>query len=466
MQIPILAGIFADESADFRSSMPHNMVPVPKSTGISEGYLRPSDGLVKLTDGPGIGRGGINWNSVLHRVMGGKLVRINAAGASTSLADIAGIDQARLDYSFDRLSISAGGNLYYWNGAALTQVTDPDLGTVIDHLWVDGYFMFTDGKVIGVTELNDPTSVNPLKYGSSEADPDPIVALLKLRNEVTALNRYTCETFDNVGGDLFPFARIEGAQLERGCIGTHACAVYMENICFLGGNKKESPGIFIGAGGSTLKISTREIDTILQRYTEGQLSLAIMEVKSDLSHEHLYLHLPDMTLLYDGAASKEVGRPVWFYLTSGLAQEGQYRAHNFIWCYDQWNVTDPQSPTIGKVDLSISTHYGQKIGWDFGTAIIYNEGYGAQFHQLELVSLPGRIPLGADPVIWTSYSIDGETWSMEKPCSAGRQGDRTKRLTWLKQGSMRNWRIQKFRGTSDAHLSVARLEAKIEALNG
>ena len=91
---------------------------------------------------------------------------------------------------------------------------------------------------------------------------------------------------------------------------------------------------------------------------------------------------------------------------------------------------------------------------------------GAIFHQLELVSLPGRVALGANPVVWTSYSIDGETWSQEKACSAGVQGDRTKRITWLKQGFMRNWRIQKFRGTSDAHISVARLEAQLEPLNG
>jgi hypothetical protein len=44
--------------------------------------------------------------------------------------------------------------------------------------------------------LNDPTAVDPLKYGSSEADPDPILAIRKIRNEVYALNRHTVEVFD------------------------------------------------------------------------------------------------------------------------------------------------------------------------------------------------------------------------------------------------------------------------------
>jgi hypothetical protein len=37
-------------------------------------------------------------------------------------------------------------------------------------------------------------------------------------------------------------------------------------------------------------------------------------------------------------------------------------------------------------------------------------------------------------------------------------------LAWFQQGHMRNWRIQRFRGNSDAHVSYVRLEAQIEAL--
>jgi hypothetical protein len=177
------------------------------------------------------------------------------------------------------------------------------------------------------------------------------------------------------------------------------------------------------------------------------------------------MHLPDQTLVYDSAASQVVQEPVWYVLTSSVVDLGQYRARNLVWCYDRWLCGDPTSTALGQLVNTVSTHYGQVIGWEFGTSIIYNESRGAIFNQLELVSLPGRVPLGADPVVWTSYSIDGETWSMEKSCSAGQQGDRTKRLTWLRQGSMRNWRIQRFRGTSDAHMAVARLEIQIEALN-
>jgi putative ABC transport system ATP-binding protein len=48
MQIPVLSGIYADGDADFRSSYPVNLVPVPKDSGVSQGYLRPADGIVEL----------------------------------------------------------------------------------------------------------------------------------------------------------------------------------------------------------------------------------------------------------------------------------------------------------------------------------------------------------------------------------------------------------------------------------
>ena len=64
MQIQILSGIYTDNGPDLRTAYPVNMVPVPKQSGISNGFLRPGDGIVSNGTGPGIDRGGINWNGV------------------------------------------------------------------------------------------------------------------------------------------------------------------------------------------------------------------------------------------------------------------------------------------------------------------------------------------------------------------------------------------------------------------
>lgn len=465
MQIPIISGIYTDSSSDFRISYPRNLEPVPLEQGISSGYLRPADGIVSYGTGPGIDRGGINWNGVCYRVMGTSLVSISSTGAITVLGDVSGTGQVTFDYSFDRLAIASGGRLYYWNGTTLSQVTDPDLGTVIDLQWVDGYFMTTDGTNLVVTELNDPTQVNPLKYGSSEADPDPIKGLLKLRNEIYALNRYTIETFQNIGGSLFPFQRVEGAMIQRGCVGTFACAVFIDKIAFVGGGRNEAISVWLGLNGFSEKISTREVDLILGAYTETQLSNVVCENRVSASQHLLYIHLPDQTLVFNAEASKALSTPVWYTLTSSVVGKSQYRAKNFVRCYDKWIVGDPTSTSYGYLSETISSHYGALVGWEFGTQIVYNEGRGAIIHELELVALPGRAAFGDDPTVWTSYTLDGENWSLEIPRIAGKFGQNLKRINWLQQGFMRHWRIQKFRGTSDSHMSFARLEARIEGMN-
>lgn len=466
MQIPIVNGIYTNNEADVRTSYPVNMVPVPKQNGVSTGFLRPAEGIDELGTGPGTTRGAINWNGGCYRVMGSKLVRTYANGSHTVLGDVGSGQQATLIYSFDRLAIASNGNLFYWNGAALTQVTDVDLGNVIDVTWIDGYFLTTDGASLIVTELNDPTAVNPLKYGSSEVDPDPIKAVKRVGTELAAINRFTIEYFDNIGGDFFPLQVISGAQVQKGAVGTHAVCIFLDALAFIGSGRNESPAIYLAASGSAAKISTREIDELLQTYSESQLSMCVVEARTDKNHQHLWIHLPDRTIVYDAAASKAIGEAVWFTLTSTLEVDAfsKYRAKDLVWCFDRWLVGDSNSSAHGALSKEHSYQWGSSARWEFATAIVYNEGMGAIFHELELVTLAGRSAFGTNPRMSTSYSLDGMTWSMDKWARTGKLGERNKRIVWLQQGVMRHFRMQRFRGDSMSFASFLRLEARLEAL--
>ena len=467
MQIPIVSGIYADTAPALRVSYPVNLQVVPIASGISDSFLRPADGVVELGTGPGIDRGGINWQGVCYRVMGSSLVTVAQDGTVTTLGDVGDDGKpVTMDYSFDLLGIASAGGLWFWDPVAmtLTQNTDPDLGVVLDVVWVDGYWMTTDGEFLVVTELGNPLAVNPLKYGSSEADPDPVVALLKVRNEVYALNRNTIEVFDNVGGDLFPFARNEGAQIQKGTVGTHACCVFMDAVAYVGSGRNEPPGVYLGTNATAVKVSTQEVDEILLGYNEAELSQVEIESRTDRNHQLLYIHLPDRTLVFDGAASEALKQPIWSTLVSTLAGFAQYRARHMVWCYDRWLVADPQSARIGALTDAISSHWGDRVRWEFGTVILYNEARGALLYEMELVALTGSVDLNVNPLVSTSYTLDGVTWSQDRIISAGTIGNRSKRLTWYRQGMMRQWRAQRFRGDSSAHISPVRLEVRPEPL--
>jgi len=465
MQIPIINGIYTSATSDFRTSYPRNLIPVAKQTGATTGYLRPADGIELLASGVGRDRGAINWDGVCYRVQGSSLISVDLQGVVTTLGDV-GDDgnDVSIDYSFDRLAIVSAGRLWYYKDATVTQVMDNDLGFVRSVIFVDGYFMLSDSQSLLVTDLTDPTSINPLKYGSAEVDPDIIQSVIKIRNEPIAIGRYTCEFYQNIGGTFFPFQRVNGASISKGAIGPRASTKFLDMIAMVGSGRNEPPQVLTATNGQYIKISTREIDQILQGYTPTELSNCVVESRIDNDHAFLLIHLPDQTLVYDASSSTAMKEYIWFTLDSGKTNPAQYKMRNLVWLESKWVGAAPTGD-MGTYTLSSADHYGELVGWNFATQFMYNEGRGAVVHELELITLSGRAKPNTNPTIWTSYSVDGVTWSLEQPKSNLAQGQRLSKVSWLQQGLMRQWRVQRFRGFSDSMLSVARLEARLEPLN-
>lgn len=465
MQIPLLSGVYTDSIGNVRQSYPVNLVPVPKQSGVSAGYFRAADGITgRVTIVPGeVDRGAITWagqgfDERCIRVYGREVRHVYFDGSGNLTSTMLGLmsaggGQATLDYGFDHLVVCAGGKLYLLSNdmTTFTQITDPDVGNAIDVVFIDGYYVFTDGEFIAVTDLNDPFSVNPLKYGSAEIDPDPIRGVFKIRNELAVLGSHTIEFFDNVGGSGFPFQRIEGAQIQRGVVGTHAAANFMDALAFVGGGRNEPPSVWLATGGSAQRISTQEIDLQLR----GKAGAGtVMEVRVDAGHQWLMIHLDDRCLVYDGAASAVLQQPVWFTLTSSATGFSQYRAKNHAWCYGKWIVGDPVlNGGVAYLSDTVASHYGETVRHELQTQILYNESRGAIVHSLELVSTT----YGAGTVN-TSQSVDGINWSANVPSSTA------KRIQWRRTGSIREWRIQRFQWDSSTRIVPMRLEAVIEPL--
>jgi hypothetical protein len=464
LAIPILNGIYASGAGDFRAAYPVNLIPVPVESGISKGYLRPADGLVKNGEGPGPSRGAILWRNQMFRVMGTRLCRVSQNGTVRDLGDVGPGGLVSMAYSFDRLAITSGGRLYYYDGADLVQVEDEDLGTAIDVKWIDGYFVLTDGEFAIVTELNDPTSINPLKYGSAEVDPDPVVGVQVNRNELYLIGRHTIEVFQNVGGQFFPFQRINGAHIQKGAVGVKAHCVFNDALAFVGSGRNEAPAVYIGDNAQTVRISTREIDLILASYTETQLASIEMEAVTRAGHRWLYIHLPDRTVVYDLSATTILEEPVWFCLTSATDGFSRYKGRHFVWFNGQMFSGDPTSGNVGYATDQEGHHWGDAVRHEFQTMVIHGEQVGGVFHRLELVGLTGSVPVDADPKVSMSWSKDGQVWSMPRWASAGKRGELAKRIVWLQAGMFDKWRLQRFIWDSSAHMTVARCEAEIEPL--
>lgn len=456
-QIPLLKGVVSTEAADFSLSYPVNLEPVPVESGISKGYLQSMSGVAPWATGPGPIRGAIVWNGLYHAVMGAKLVSVSSAGVVSILGDVGGTGPVAMDYGFGRLAIQSGTNLYYWDGTALTQVTDPDLGQCFDVVWMAGYYVSTDGTSIISTQLSDPTQVDPLKYGSAESDPDMVTGLIRVRNELAVTGQNTIEFFTNVGGSGFPFQASEGATIPIGCVGPRAKCLFGQTFAFCGGGRNHGIGIWLAGAGNAQKLSTRAVDDALAEVTD--LALIILESRSSRDEERLLVHLPDRTMIYYANASQAAGEPVWGGARSGVMMNAAYRLRFATFCYGKWIVGDTDSGALGVLDDGLSSHFGDETGWRFDTMLLYNGGRGGIVHDLELIGLPGR---GGDGSAFLSFTEDGETWSMEKP--ARLPLNRRGRVQFSPHKRFRNLLGMRFRGSGSQLAGWAALEARIEGL--
>lgn len=462
MKIPLLSGVYAAAGADFAISYPVNLEPVALDTSIAKGYLRAAMGAVRIATGPGVDRGGIDWDGRHYRAMGTRLVRIDPDDSIADLGEIGDGGQVHFDYSPDRLIVNSGDRLYYYDRTDVRQVTDIDLGKVIDAIFVDGYTMTTDGTYILVAELSDPYSVKPLKYGTAEADPDPIVGLIVLRDsgEVYALGRYTIQVFGNVGGTGFPFAVRRGAGVNIGCVGTDAKCLFGDTFAFVGSRRGEAAGVYIAGQGSGRKVSDRAIDDALASVPDQ--SVIVLEARSSRDEQRLYVHLPTTTWVYLASASARVGAPVWYEARSGV--DGPYRIRSAILSGGRWICGDRDSAAVGVTSEATFAHFGQATGWRFETGLLYNDARGGIIHDLELIGLPGRVPFGGTSTAFLSFSREGRTWSTEKAVNTGRAGERIKRPAWRPHRRFHNWVGLRFRGYDSALPGWTALEARIVPL--
>jgi hypothetical protein len=392
--------------------------------------------------------------------MGTRLVRIASNGAVTDLGDVGGTGPVNFDIGFDRFAIRSGTSLFYYNGSALTHVSDPDLGPVIDMLWIDGYYMTSDGVNIVVTELNDPTSVLPLKYGSAEEDPDMVTGLIKYRNEAYALGRYTIQVLKNVGGNGFPFANLRGASIAVGCVGPMAKCLFADSFAFVGSAREEAVGVYLAGSGAATRISTRAIDDELAKVADP--SRIILENRTSRAERRLLIHLPDKTLVFLINASKAVSDGVWYVAQSGIGKP--YRLRRAVMAYGKSFVGDTESSGIGELSDAVSTHFGEDAEWRFDCGLVYNGAKGGIVSKVELVGLPGRAPRGVRGTAFLAMTRDGQTFSVERPVSMGASGDRSHRMQWRPRAHFRNWLGLRFRGIGAAMPGFAACEADITPL--
>lgn len=466
MKLPLIKGTRVDQEAEWRDSIPVNMIAFAQSVGSWTGYLRTLDGLKLFAEAAGIDRGGL-WSDRFrqhYRVSGDRFVTVSQFG---EVADIGGVsipgsELVQFANSFNSVAFVADGDYWRWDGSALTNVTKPlGAGDFIDMTRIDGYYIFADTDNLWNTTLADEAVFNPNERAGSDFAPDEIVAVDKTTdNKLIVFNRYSTERFYNNAGAQFPFARIPNAAIPIGIVGTNAKAAIGDGAWVVfGGSKEYSPSFYILTN-SYQNISTKEIDSIIDTYSDFELANISIEFRDTRDQSLAICHLPRHTLVYDISLSRTLGENIWYEWRSGdspwRAINGVYDPRNVDNAASSWIYGDQQDGRLGKLDTTICTQYGEPLQWSARTPLIQ---VGGTVKEIEIVTAPGHQSSSTDQY-FVAATKDGALFGPSVPIARGAPGDYQRRIIARRLGDYPNWFGLRVSGFSDSVTSITGVVAQ------
>lgn len=461
-QIPLIKGDEVGIETDYRDALPVNMIAIPKQILGASGYMLCHPGIDAFATVSGIDRGGVfNDRQTNHfRLSGTDFIEVDAAGTPTVLGSITGTDQATIEdfYSFNTQGVIAGGQMHLYDPiGGFVKVTDPDLGVPIDGVWIDGYYFLTDGEFLFHTDLDDETAIDPLKFATAEFSPDPTLGVGKTQdNKAIAFGRYSIEYFANTANDNFAFTRLNSRALKIGIVSTHAKCEVAGNWYITGGRKKESLGVHVFSVGTTAKISTREVDKILGKYSESDLSNMRMETREEDDVTLIYIHLPDECLCFNQTIAGAVGREMaWSILTTG-SDADVWRGINGINDprISGWIFGDKTEGVLGRLNDTGFAQFGEASELILFTPFLNLETM--TLDEIEIETIPGLNVID-DATLAFSMTKDGLTWSTEYWSMIGEPLDYNKRYIIRRLGNINQWVGLKFRAVTTSRMSFAML---------
>lgn len=468
MRLPLVKGTRIDDNAEWRDSLPTNMVAFIQQVGNNPGYVRTADGLKSFGLGFGEDRGGI-WSNrfAAHvRVSGDRLIEVDQFGGTTDVGSpttISGSEQINFDTSFNSIAFVANGEYYrYVPGSGLSNLGNaPDGKNFTDICFIDGFYVLSTRESLWATNIADETTINPIDFAGSDFAPDDVVGVDKsIDNKIMAFNRYTTERFTNNGGPQFPFARLPNAAIPIGIVGPKAKAnIGKGRFVVFGGGKEYSPTFYMMSN-SYQKISTKEIDSVIDTYSDFELSNLLIEYRDTRDQELVICHLPNDVLVYDITYSQLAQQNIWYRFTSG---DSPYRGINGV--YDPRNVDntaaawiygDKDDNRLGKLDTTVCTQYDEPVAWEVNTPIAR---VGGTVAEMEVQTAPGH-SIESNPTFFVSTTKDAVLYGPEVRLSSGKQGDYQHRIIHRRLGDYPNWFGLKLRGLSRSVTSLAGCEIR------
>ena len=506
MQSPILGSAYTARSVNAADNRMINLFPeiIPEG-GHTPAFLNRAPGL-KLEVAVGVGpvRGLWTFGGYAYVASGNTLYKLDSEYNITTLGTLANDGPVSMADDGTHLFVACNGPSFIYNAStnAFGEITDVDFPGALTVSYLGGYFVFIepDSQRVWVTELLDPTSIDPLDFASAEGSPDGLVSSITDHSEVWLFGTNSVEVWYNSGAADFPLQRIQGAFNEIGCAATYSVAKLDNGLFWLGADARGRGIVYRANGYTGTRISTHAVEWQIQQY--GDISDAIAYTYQQDGHAFYVLTFPtaDRTWVYD------VATQAWHERASFTNGDfGRHRSNCQMSFNQKIIVGDYQNGNLYSFDLEVYAD-GPRVqkwlrSWRALPTGTNNLNRTAQ-HSLQLdaeagvgavgvTEVPGHIyltpltigDLGIEDEIVIVNSIDlyvepqvmlrwsddgGHTWSNEHWQTMGTRGAYGTRVFWRRlgmTGKLRD-RVYEISGTDPVKIAIMGAELHMSPTNG
>jgi len=252
--------------------------------------------------------------TTIYVVAGQSLCRLTPDLTSYEvLGEIPGTDFCTFASTIYGIAVVGDGGLFLYDGVTLLVVEIPDEQTVTDVTSLDNYFIIgSSGTNKFYWILPGESTIDPLSFASAERNPDDIVSVMSVGDELWILGQSTAEVFVDSGDVNAPFVRISGRAYQTGCVDKHSVVRTLKDSlpCLVWVTPSKE---VILAQGVPSKISNESIEEVLKRSS----TFTAWSFRTN-RHDFYVLSTEVATLVYD--------------LTTGL----WYRWSTYL--KDTWNA--------------------------------------------------------------------------------------------------------------------------------
>lgn len=440
------------KKADGQRSINCYLSSVESGTGKAAFILKSVPGLTLFASMGAVYRGSLVAGSRTFVVAGNKLYEVAADGSKT--------DRGTLISSTGRVSMAVGvSHLVIVDGPkgyvltlatnVFANITDPDFYGSRFTAFLSNYFVFIrpDTQQYYISDIDNATSFDALKFASAESNPDKLTVVLADHNELKLFGEKTVETAIDNGGADFPFSRNRGALMEVGCIAPDS-AIKLDNALFWLGQSDSGGGMVYRSSGYTPAIISRDAEN---EYLQGSTNLS---GASAYGFQHAgktfyCLNAPGLstTLVYEAKSQQ------WFEMAELV--DGVYapfRGVDHFYAFGK-NLIAGADGRIYTLDSNSHSLAGDVLARD---RIGPNNGPG-MYPKFTLDCTVGKAASGQNPLVQMRYSNDGGyNWSSWQTRSVGQIGQFGLRVVWHRCGYTPRGgsRVYQVRCTDDVEFDV------------